>query len=99
MNDNEFTNNWDVDVFMSLAGASIKATAQANLEVNVKTSLKVQAWISYKEVYLDDKPCNGQIGFGMSVDNLVRLKYLDRKGTSYNLTDKGLKRYNELLGA
>ncbi len=99
MQDNEFTNNWDIDVFMSLARASIKATAQANEKVAVKTSLKVQAWISYKDVYLNLKPCNGQLGFGMSIDNLVKLKYLDRKGTSYNLTDKGLKRYNELMGA
>jgi len=95
----EFINNWDIDVFKSLARASVRATAEANAKATVKTSIKVQAWISYKDVYEQDKPCNGQLGFGMSVDNLVRLEYLNRKGSSCNLTDKGLKRYNELLGA
>lgn len=99
MYSNEFTNNWDIDVFKSLARASILATAEANAKVAVKTSIKVQAWISYKDVYFKEKPCNGQLGFGMSIDILVRLKYLDRKGSSCSLTDKGLERYNELLGA
>ncbi|MDT3699593.1 MAG: hypothetical protein RO469_09200 [Thermincola sp.] len=65
----------------------------------IKTSIKVQAWISYKDIYFKEKPCNGQLGFGMSVDNLVKLEYLERKGSSCSLTDKGLERYNELLGA
>lgn len=103
MNSNEFTNNWDIDVFKSLAGATIKATirvrAEAKAKGTTKTSVKLQAWISYKDVYVKEKPCNGQLGFGMSIDNLVRLEYLNRKGCSYSLTDKGLKRYNELLGA
>ncbi|MHB8170081.1 MAG: hypothetical protein ACYDG6_00845 [Thermincolia bacterium] len=99
MYSNEFTNDWDIDVFKSLARASVRATAEASAKVAVKTSIKVQAWISYKDVYEKEKPCNSQIGFGMSMDNLVRLEYFSRKGSSYNLTDKGLKRYEELLGA
>ena len=99
MYSNEFTNDWDIDVFKSLATASVRATAEANAKVAVKTSVKVQAWISYKDVYEKEKPCNSQVGFGMSMDNLVRLEYFARKGSSCNLTDKGLKRYKELLGA
>ena len=99
MCNNEFTNNWDMDVFKSLARASIKATAEADAIKAVNTSIKLQVWISYKDVYVKEKPCNGQLGFGMSIDNLVKLEYLNRKGCSCSLTDKGLKRYNELLGA
>ncbi len=99
MYNNEFTNNWDMDVFKSLAKASINATAEADANRDVRTSIKLQVWISYKDVYVKEKPCNGQLGFGMSIDNLVRLEYLNRKGCSCSLTDKGLKRYNELLGA
>ncbi len=100
MYSNEFTNDWDIDVFKSLARASVKATAEAKAKMAVKTSIKVQqSWISYKDVYEKEKPCNSQLGFGMSIDNLVKLEYFIRKGSSCNLTDKGLKRYNELLGA
>lgn len=99
MNSNEFTNDWDIDVFKSLARASVRATAEANANEVVKTPVKAQAWISYKDVYEKEKPCNGQLYFGMSIDNLVKLKYFNRKGSSCNLTDKGLKRYHELLGA
>ncbi len=83
LGDNEFKNNWDIDVFRTLA----------------KASIKTGGWISYKDVYEKEKPCNGQLGFGMSIDNLVVLEYVNRLGCSYNLTEKGLKRYNELLGA
>lgn len=96
---NEFTNNWDIDVFKSLARASIKATAEAQAKWVMKTSVKAPTWISYKDVYLQEKPCNGQLGFGMSVDILVKLEYLSRQGSGCSLTDKGLKRYNELMGA
>ena len=99
MVNNEFTNNWDIDVFISLAKASVTATAEAKAKVTEKTLQKVTKWISYKDVYEREKPCNGQLGFGMSIDNLVRLGYFDRRGNSYTLTDKGLKRYSELLGA
>ncbi|GEM_PF-3559885 len=79
----EFKNSWDIDVFTTLARVSIKAGG----------------WVSYRNVYEKEKPCNGHLGFGMSIDNLVRLEYVNRKGCSCSLTEKGLKRYNELLGA
>lgn len=80
---NEFKNNWDADVFTSLA----------------KASLKAGGWVGYKDFYFKERPCNGLLGFGMSMDNLVGLKYIKRMGTSCTLTEIGLARYNELLGA
>jgi hypothetical protein len=79
----EFKNTWDIDVFKTIA----------------KESIKDGGWISYKNVYEKEKPCNGQLGDGMSIDNLVGLEYVTRVGCSCSLTEKGLKRYNEIMGA
>ncbi|HWI55455.1 MAG TPA: hypothetical protein VNT57_07165 [Desulfobacteria bacterium] len=83
MHNDEFKNNWDSDVFKTLA----------------KASLKAGGFIGYKDFYFKEMPCNGLLGFGMSLDNLVKLKYIKRVGTSCTLTEKGLTRYNELQGA
>lgn len=83
LDNNEFNNSWDIDVFMSLAKASVKAGG----------------WVGYKDLYEKERPCNGATYFGMSIDVLVKLKYVNRLGIECNLTDKGLKRYTELQGA
>ncbi len=79
----EFKNSWDIDVFKTLAKASVKAGG----------------WVSYKNVYEKEQPAYGLLHFGISIDNLVRFQYVSRMGTRCSLTEKGLKRYNELLGA
>ena len=83
MYDKEFKNDWDIDVFTKLA----------------KASLHAGGWISYKDFYEKEQPCNGIMYFGMAIDSLVGLKYVKRLGTRCNLTETGLKRYNAILGA
>lgn len=85
MSSNEFRNSWDIDVFRALAKASVKAGEGG--------------WIGYKDLFDKERPCNGVMYFGMSIDNLVGLKYVSRFGTQCTLTDTGLKRFNELKGA
>ena len=83
MGSNEFKGVWDIEVFTTLA----------------KASLKEGGWISYKNVYENEQPRYGILHFGVSIDNLVGCDYIHRVGTKCSLTEKGLKRYNELQGA
>lgn len=86
MSNTELNTSQDIDVFTRLAKASV-------------TAVKAEGWISYKAVYENEKPNYGLIQFGMSIDNLIKFKLFNRVGSKCSLTESGIKRYNELLGA